>query len=288
MEIKTFFDPITFTLTYVVWDPATKDAVIVDPVLDFDPASGEIATVSLEKVYQFATSGQLKVHYVLETHAHADHISGAHELVTRYFPKAQIAIGENIRMVQKTFKKLFNLPPSFLTDGSQFHRLFKDNEIVRAGSLEFKVLFTPGHTPACASYLFGETIFTGDALFLPDSGTGRCDFPEGDAKALYHSIFDKLYRLPDKTRVLVGHDYQPNGRALGFETTIGESKRSNIQLKESTTEADFVNFRTKRDASLAAPRLLLPSIQVNIAAGKFPDPESNGISYLKIPLTQKK
>lgn len=288
MEIKDFFDSATFTLTYVVWDPVTKDAVILDPVLDFDPASGEFATVSLEKVNHFIKNEQLNVHYILETHAHADHLSGAHELTNHYFPKAQIGIGENIKIVQETFKKIFNLPPNFVTDGSQFNRLFKDNEVVRAGSLEFKVLFTPGHTPACSSYLFEDAVFTGDAIFLPDSGTGRCDFPQGDAKALYHSIMDKLYCLPNSTRVFVGHDYQPNGRTLAFETTIGESKRSNIQLKESTTETEFVNFRTKRDASLSAPKLLLPSVQVNIAAGKLPAPESNGISYLKLPLTQRK
>jgi glyoxylase-like metal-dependent hydrolase (beta-lactamase superfamily II) len=206
--------------------------------------------------------------------------------VARHFPKAQIAIGERICVVQDTFKSVFNFPDTFKTDGSQFHKLLKDGEEATAGSLEFQVIFTPGHTPACASYVFGDAVFSGDALFMPDSGTGRCDFPRGDARALYHSIAKKLYQLPDTTRVFVGHDYQPNGRALAYETTIGESKQSNIQLKGTTTEADFVAFRTKRDATLAAPRLLLPSVQVNIAAGELPQPESNGQSYLKIPITK--
>lgn len=284
MEIKTLFDPATFTLTYIVFDSQTKDAVIIDPVLDFDPASGKTSLQSVEKVMQFVVEKSLTVHYILETHAHADHLSGAHELVTRFLPKAKIAIGEGIREVQEVFKKVFNFPVSFKVDGSQFHQLFRDGEEVSAGSLRFKVIFTPGHTPACVSYLFEGCVFTGDAIFMPDSGTGRCDFPKGDARVLYHSISEKLYKLPDNTRMFVGHDYQPNGRALAFETTIGEQKQSNIQLTKTTTESDFVAFRSKRDATLSAPKLLLPSIQVNIAAGEFPVPESNGQSYLKIPI----
>lgn len=286
MEIKPFFDPDTYTLTYVVYDKTTLDSVIIDPVLDFDPASGKTATKSIEKVLDFVKQHHLKVHAILETHAHADHLSGAHELVGRHFPQAQIVIGENIKEVQEIFKTFFNLPSYFKTDGSQFHRLLKDNEVVKWGALSFKVIFTPGHTPACASYLFGDAIFTGDALFMPDSGTGRCDFPKGDPKALYHSIAKRLYELPESTRVFVGHDYQPNGRALAFQTTIGDSKRSNIQLKASTSETEFVKFRQERDAKLATPRLLFPSVQVNIAAGDFPPPESNGQTFLKIPLSR--
>lgn len=286
MEIKTFFDPDTYTLTYIVFDKQTLDAIIIDPVLDFDPASGKTWTRSIEEVYGFVKSHNLKVHGILETHAHADHLSGAHELMKRYFPQAQIAIGENIKVVQEIFKGVFNFPESFKTDGSQFHRLLRDEEEVKYGSLSFKVIFTPGHTPACASYFFGDAVFTGDALFMPDSGTGRCDFPKGDAKALYHSIAKRLYELPDNTRVFVGHDYQPNGREVAFQTTIGESKEKNIQLKAGTSEAEFVKFRTERDAKLAAPRLLFPSVQVNIAAGEFPPAESNGQTYLKIPLSQ--
>jgi glyoxylase-like metal-dependent hydrolase (beta-lactamase superfamily II) len=286
MEIKTLYDPSTHTLTYVVYDPKTKDAVIIDPVLDYDPASGKTSTESLEKVVQFVKEKSATIHFILETHAHADHLSGAHEMVTQHFPSAKIAIGERICEVQETFKNIFNFPVDFKTDGSQFHRLLRDGEEVSAGSLKFKVIFTPGHTPACASYLFDDAVFTGDALFMPDSGTGRCDFPKGDARVLYHSIVKKLYTLPDTTRVFVGHDYQPNGRTLAFETTIGVEKSSNVQLKETTTESDFLAFRTRRDVNLAAPRLLLPSVQVNIAAGELPPPESNGLSYLKIPITK--
>jgi len=286
MEIKTFYDPTTYTLTYIVFDPATKDAVIIDPVLDYDAAAVKTSTKSLEYVSRFIKSKSLNIHYVLETHAHADHLSGAHELITNYFPKAQIAIGERITIVQETFKELFNFPSTFKTDGSQFHRLLKDNEEIAAGSLSFKVIFTPGHTPACASYLFGDAVFTGDALFMPDYGTGRCDFPKGDAQALFHSVSQRLYKLPDNTRVFVGHDYQPNARLLAYETTIGESKKSNIQLNAETSETEFVAFRSKRDATLSTPRLLFPSIQVNIAAGEIPKTESNGKSYIKLPISK--
>lgn len=288
MEIKHFYDPATFTLTYVVYDKNTKDAVVIDPVLDYEPASATTSTESIDTLVGFIKDQSLNVHYILETHAHADHLSGAHDLVTNYVPQAKIAIGERIRIVQETFKHVFNFAPTFKTDGSQFHKLFQDNEVFKAGSLSFKVLFTPGHTPACTSFLVGDAVFTGDALFMPDYGTGRCDFPKGDAKALYHSITERLYTLPDSTRVFVGHDYQPGGRALAFETTIGEEKKSNIQLKQETTEAEFVKFRQGRDATLSAPRLLLPSIQVNIAAGELPPPESNGRSYLKLPISAKK
>lgn len=285
MEIKSFFDSATFTMTYVVYDKSSKDAVIIDPVLDYDPAGVKTSTESIQTLMAFVREQGLKVHYILETHAHADHLSGAHELATNHLPQAKIAIGERITVVQETFKKIFNFPEGFKTDGSQFHRLFKDNEVVKAGSLSFKVIFTPGHTPACASYLFGDALFTGDAIFMPDSGTGRCDFPKGDAHALYHSIAKRLYEFPDATRVFVGHDYQPGGRSLAYMTTIGESKRKNIQLKAETTEAEFVQFRKTRDATLAAPRLLFPSVQINIAAGELPEPESNGQIYLKLPVS---
>jgi len=288
MDIKAFYDPATFTLTYVVFDITTRDAVIIDPVLDFDPASGSISTNSLEKVHEFIQANGLRVHFILETHAHADHLSGAHELKAQYFQDAKIAIGERIISVQKTFKSIFNFPASFKTDGSQFDRLLKDEETVRAGSLEFKVIFTPGHTPACVSYIFGDAVFTGDALFMPDYGTGRCDFPSGDSAALFRSVTERLYTLPEAMRIFVGHDYQPNGRELAYETSIVASKQHNIQLKASTSEADFVSFRNKRDATLAAPRLLFPSVQVNISAGEFPEPESNGSVYLKLPVTKAK
>lgn len=286
MNIKSFFDPATSTLSYIVFDQKTRDAVIIDPVLDYEPASAQTSTTSLELLFQFVKDNELRVYYILETHAHADHLSGAHELVGRHLPDAKIAIGERITEVQETFKNIFNFPSAFRTDGSQFHRLFKDREHVTAGTLSFDVIFTPGHTPACASYLFGDALFSGDALFMPDYGTGRCDFPKGDARALYHSVAKRLYQLPDATRVFVGHDYQPGGRPLAFETTIGTSKRDNIQLKATTTEEEFVTFRNKRDATLSAPRLLFPSVQVNIAAGEFPPAESNGKVYLKLPVTK--
>lgn len=288
MEIKHFFDQETFTLTYVILDKTTKDAVIIDPVWNYDSASVTTNTRSIDLLQDFLKERKLKVHYVLETHAHADHLSGAHELVTKHLPEAKIGIGEGITIVQETFKSVLNLPKAFKTDGSQFHQLFKDNDLVVAGSLKFKVLSTPGHTPACVTYLFEDAVFTGDALFMPDSGTGRCDFPHGDATKLYHSIANRLYDLPDSTRVFVGHDYQPGSRQLEFETTIGDSKKNNIHIDSTTKGTDFVSFRKSRDATLAAPKLLFPSIQVNIAAGKLPEAESNGQIYLKLPITAKK
>jgi glyoxylase-like metal-dependent hydrolase (beta-lactamase superfamily II) len=282
--VKEFFDPATWTMTYVVYDEATRDAVIIDPVWDYDPAASKVWTDSIELVANYARAKELKVHTILETHAHADHLSGSQPLKEQFFPGAKVAIGANITAVQEVFKNVFNLDPSFTTDGSQFDLLLNEGEILKAGSLEIQTLFTPGHTPACSSYIIGDAVFTGDALFMPDYGTGRCDFPAGSADDLYSSVHDKLYKLPEHYRVFVGHDYLPNGRELEFETTIGESKANNIQLKESTSREQFVKFRTERDATLKAPRLLLPSVQVNIDAGRLPNAESNGVSYLKIPL----
>lgn len=285
MKIQHFYDQDTFTLTYLVFDEKTKDTVIIDPVLDFDPASGRVTNTSISEVIKFIKKEGLNIRAILETHAHADHLSSS-QLLKQEFPDAIVGIGEKIRVVQEVFKKLFNI--DFLnTDGAQFDRLFKDFEEVEFGSLKMKAIPTPGHTPACMSYLFEDAVFTGDALFMPDYGTGRCDFPKGSAKDLYHSITKNLYTLPDETRVFVGHDYSPNGREMLFETTIGESKRSNIQLNKYTTEEEFISLREGRDKTLKAPRLLLPSIQVNADAGHLPPPESNGRSYLKLPLTLK-
>jgi glyoxylase-like metal-dependent hydrolase (beta-lactamase superfamily II) len=281
MEIRDFYDPRTGTFTYVVHDSDSRDAVIIDPVLDYEPVGSKLWTESLDRVIAFVREQALKVHYILETHAHADHLSGAQRL-KQVLPDAQIAIGENITVVQQIFSRLFRLGDDFATDGSQFDRLLKDGETVTAGSLEFVVIFTPGHTPACASYRFGDTIFTGDALFMPDSGTGRCDFPAGSARDMYHSI-QRLYRLPDDTRVFVGHDYQPGGREVKNCSTIGEQKRHNIHLRADTTEDEFVRFRQHSDSKLDAPRLLYPSIQVNINAGEFPLRE-DGTAFLKIPV----
>ncbi len=220
---------------------------------------------------------------ILETHAHADHLSGA-RLVKKRFPDAPIAIGRRITEVQRIFKAVFALPPGFAVDGSQFDRLLDDDERVAAGSLAFRVLYTPGHTPACASYLFGDALFTGDALFMPDMGTGRCDFPGGSASDLYDSIVGRIYGLPEATRVLVGHDYQPGGREVAWETTVGEQKRANVQLPAGRSREDFVAFRSERDKILAAPRLLFQSVQVNIDAGSMPDADSSNRRFLKIPI----
>lgn len=286
MNIKTFFDPATYTLTYVVFDAQTRDAVVIDPVLDYDPVGSSTSTDSVAALEQFLRDEKLKLRFILETHAHADHLTAAQYLKRRF--ECPIVIGHRITEVQATFKTVFALDDTFPTDGSQFDALVKDGDRLDAGALEVEVLETPGHTPACVSYLIGDAVFTGDALFIEDYGTGRCDFPRGDAQALYRSVHDRLYALPEATRVFTGHDYQPNGRPLRYETTIGVSKAQNIQLKAETTEAEYVAFRRQRDATLKAPRLLFPSIQVNIDAGRLPTPAKNGIRYLRTPLDLKR
>lgn len=281
MEIQHFFDERTSTLTYVVYDPNTLDAVVIDPVMDFDAASGAIARQSTTSVIEFLNSKHLKLHYVLETHAHADHLSGS-QLFKEACPNVKVAIGRRITEVQATFRGVFSLGPDFPVDGRQFDRLLDDDEVVEAGSLQLRTIYTPGHTPACVSYLVGDVLFTGDALFMPDSGVGRCDFPGGSAKALHASV-QRIYQLPDETRIFVGHDYQPGGRELRFQTTVGEEKRNNVLLRAETSEDAFVAAREKRDATLPAPKLLFQSVQVNIDAGHLPKPV-NGIRYLKMPL----
>lgn len=284
IKIQHFFDSTTSTLTYVVHDPKTLDAVIIDPVWDFDPSSGKLSTKSMDTVISYLKENNLHPHFILETHAHADHLSSS-QLFKKFFPEVRIAIGEKITEVQRTFKTILNLE-NIDTAGKAFDILLKEGQTLEAGSLSFKVLFTPGHTPACASYLIEDALFTGDALFMPDSGTGRCDFPSGSAENLYNSITQKIYSLPDNTRIFVCHDYQPEGRPVKFETTVKEQKDSNIQLRAQTTKNEYVEFRTKRDATLCTPKLLYPSIQVNISAGHLPEPEKNGTSYLKLPLQQ--
>lgn len=281
MQIKSFFDAATYTLTYVVFDPETRDAVIIDPVLDYDPASSQTDTHSADEVSAFVQSERLRVHYVLETHAHADHISGSQLLKRRL--ESQVAIGENIRVVQQTFKGFFALGEGFATDGSQFDRLLSDGEVAEAGSLKVKAMATPGHTPACMSYVIGDAVFTGDALFMEDQGVGRCDFPGGSADDLYASVHGRLYALPDETRVFVGHDYMPGGRELRFESTIGREKRENVQLRADTTKEAFVEKRKARDATLAAPRLIFPSVQVNVNAGILPTGD-DGKRFLNVPI----
>ena len=280
-RVEALYDPATFTLTYVVFDEATKDAVIIDPVLDYDPLASQTSTEPADKLLDFVKEHDLKVHYILETHAHADHLTSAQLLKKRL--EAPVGIGAKITVVQETFKNVFDLP-ELATDGSQFDKLFDDGEKVKAGSLEIEAIATPGHTPACVTYKIGDALFTGDALFMHDYGTGRCDFPKGSAEDLYASVHDKLYALPDDTRVFVGHDYQPGGREVAWETTIGASKKQNPQLKAETSKDDFVKFRKARDAGLKAPRLIFQSVQVNVDAGRIPGSHENGIRYLRLPL----
>jgi glyoxylase-like metal-dependent hydrolase (beta-lactamase superfamily II) len=281
MRVEPFFDPSTSTLTYLVSDPATRDAVVIDPVLDYDAAAGTTGTGSVDRVSGYIRREDLRLHHVLETHAHADHLSGSQILRRRF--GARVAIGERIREVQATFRDLLDLPESFPTDGSQFDQLLTDGDIIRAGSLDIAVIATPGHTPACVTYRIQDAVFTGDALFTEDHGTGRCDFPHGSAEALYDSV-QRLYALPDETRVFVGHDYQPGGREVRWLTTIGASKAKNPQLDARTPRDRFVAARRARDAALPVPRLLFPSVQVNIDAGRLPPPHPNGRRYLVIPL----
>jgi glyoxylase-like metal-dependent hydrolase (beta-lactamase superfamily II) len=283
-KIKEFFDKDTWTLTYVVWDEATRDAVVVDPVLDYDQALSKTTEVSANEVLDFLIAHELRLHFILETHAHADHLSGS-QVIKRHYPQAQIAIGEKITKVQEIFKGVFGLSSDFKTDGSQFDRLLKDEEVIQAGTLKIKTIFTPGHTPACATYLIDGHAFVGDALFMPDYGTGRCDFPAGSASDLYRSVHGRLYRLPEETKIYTCHDYMPNGRPLRFMATLAEEKSENIQLKATTTEEEFVRFRTERDQTLAAPKLLLPSIQINIDAGHLPEANAEGKRYLRIPVS---
>jgi glyoxylase-like metal-dependent hydrolase (beta-lactamase superfamily II) len=283
MEIEAFFDGGTFTLTYVVYDPETKDAVVLDPVLDYEPAASKTWTDSVDEVIRFVKEQQLRLRYVLETHAHADHLSGS-QRIKDSCPGVQVAIGARITEVQEVFKKIFALPEDFPTDGRQFDKLLGDGEKLTAGSLTIETMFTPGHTPACATYRIGDAIFTGDALFMPDQGAGRCDFPGGSATDLYHSVTKRIYGLPDDLRVFVGHDYQPGGRPLRYESTVGAQKEGNVALPASRTEEDFVSWRQERDATLNAPTLLFQSVQINIDAGRLPPAEPSGLRYLKIPL----
>ncbi|RME28566.1 MAG: MBL fold metallo-hydrolase [Deltaproteobacteria bacterium] len=280
-EVRAFFHPATWTVTYLVWDPDTRDAVIIDPVRDFDPRAVSTSWDTAERIATVIDSLGLTLHWTLETHAHADHLSGSPFFAARY--GAGIAIGQAITRVQETFKGIFGLGDEVPTDGSQFDRLLADDEVLEAGSLRIHVIATPGHTPACVSYHVGDAVFTGDALFMPDFGTGRCDFPNGSAEQLYDSV-QKLYALPDDTRVFVGHDYGPGGREIAWETTIGASKRDNKQLSATTSREEFVKFRTERDRQLQPPNLIFQSVQVNIDAGRLPPPASNGIRYLKLPM----
>jgi glyoxylase-like metal-dependent hydrolase (beta-lactamase superfamily II) len=281
ITVQAFFDSPTWTVTYVVADNSTRHAAIIDPVLDYDFKSGRTGTTSADRVLAYVAEHQLHIDWILETHAHADHLSAARYL--KEHVGGRIAIGENIRAVQATFKTVFNLERSFLPDGSQFDHLFKDGETFRIGSVEATALLVPGHTPADMAYRVDDAVFVGDTLFMPDVGTARADFPGGDVHALYRSI-RTLLALPAKTRMYVCHDYPPASRAPQWQTTVGEQRAHNIHVHDGVSEEAFVAMRTARDATLDMPTLILPSIQVNVRAGDMPPPEDNGIRYLKIPV----
>ena len=281
-EIASFFDPATFTVTYVVHDPATMQAAIVDSVLDFDPNSGRTSTLSADKVIDYITLHNLKVTWLLETHAHADHFSAAPYLQEKLGGK--IAIGTDIVTVQSVFGKLFNAGTEFARDGSQFDVLFKDGDTFTIGTLPVTVMHVPGHTPACIAYVVGEAVFVGDTMFMPDYGTARADFPGGDARTLFRSL-RRILALPPETRLFMCHDYLPKGRSeYVWETTVAAERESNVHAHDGITEDAFVAMREARDATLDMPRLILPSVQVNMRAGHLPPPDENGVTYLKIPV----
>ncbi|MCY7314120.1 MAG: MBL fold metallo-hydrolase [Rubrivivax sp.] len=278
---QAFFDAKTRTVTYVVSDTATQHAAVIDPVLDYDFKSGHTSSISADQVLGYLAEHSLQVDWILETHAHADHLSGARYLQQRV--GGRIAIGENIRAVQATFKDLYNLERSFLPDGSQFDHLFKDGETFCIGKAEATALMVPGHTPADMAYLIDGSVFVGDTLFMPDVGSARADFPGGDAHQLYASM-RRLLNLPPETTMYVCHDYPPASRAARWKTTVAEQRAHNIHIRDGISEDEFVAMRQARDATLEVPTLILPSIQVNVRAGQLPPPDENGVSYLRIPL----
>ena len=280
-QVKAFFDPATWTVSYVVFDAPGGHCALVDSVLDYDPKSGRTRTDSADQLIAFVREQNLTVDWILETHAHADHLSAAPYL--RKHLGGKIAIGGKITQVQNVFKGIFHLEPEFATNGSQFDHLFEDGDTFAIGTLQAQALSVPGHTPACMAYQVGDAVFVGDTLFMPDVGTARCDFPGGNAHTLYQSV-RKLLSLPDETRLFMCHDYPPAGRAVAWQTTVADQRANNIHVHDGVSEETFVALRTQRDATLEMPVLILPSVQVNIRAGELPPPEANGVSYLKIPL----
>lgn len=281
-DVKTFFDEATFTASHVVSDPETKKAAIIDPVLDFDAASGRTKTASADVIIDYVREQGLDVEWVLETHVHADHLTAAPYMKEKL--GGNTGIGDHVNIIQKTFGEVFNAEAGFNRDGSQFDALFADGATFSIGSIEAKVIHTPGHTPACVTYIIGDAGFVGDTLFMPDYGTARCDFPGGDARTLYRSI-QKLFSLPDETRLFMCHDYKAPGRdKYGWETTVAEEKANNIHVGGGVSEDDFVKMRETRDATLSMPKLILPSVQVNMRAGEFPPADDNGVRYLKLPV----
>ncbi len=281
LSVTAFFDEATFTVTYVAADPGTGKAAIIDPVLDFDPASGRTSTASADKVVDFVRNNDLTVDWILETHVHADHLTAAPYLKEKL--GGRIAIGRNVSAAQETFKSVFNIE-DLATDGSQFDHLFEDGDEFKVGSIAGSIIGTPGHTPACITYVVGDAAFVGDTLFMPDFGTARTDFPGGDAGMLYDSI-QKILALPDDTRLFMCHDYKAPGRdEFCWETSVAEQRETNVHINRNVSRDEFVAMREGRDAELGVPKLILPSIQVNVRAGHLPDAESNGVRYLKIPL----
>ena len=280
-DVRAFFDPATWTLTYIVKDPNSSSCAIVDSVLDYEAASGRTKTESADRVIAMIEAENLTVEWIVETHVHADHLSAAPYLHKKL--GGQIGIGAHITDVQNIFGNLFNAEPEFRRDGSQFDRLFTDGDTFSIGGLTATAMHTPGHTPACMTYHVGDALFVGDTMFMPDFGTARCDFPGGDARVLYQSI-QRLLALPPETRMFMCHDYMPNGREMKYETTVGEQKASNLHVHDGISEDDFVAMRSAKDKTLNMPTLILPSVQVNMRAGELPPAEDNGVRYLKIPL----
>lgn len=280
-QIHPFFDEATWTFSYVVYDQVGGHAAVVDPVLDYDPKSGRTASIGADRIIQYLRDKNLKLSWILETHAHADHLSAAHYL--REQCGGQIGIGARIHQVQEVFQTLFHLGDTLKVDGSQFDHLFHDGEQFQVGALTAQVIAVPGHTPADIAYQFGQAVFVGDTLFMPDVGTARCDFPGGSAHDLYQSI-QKLFAMPADTVLYMCHDYPPNEREPAWQTTVAAQRTANIHVHDGVSEASFIDLRNKRDATLQMPALIIPSIQINIRAGEFPAPEENGVSYLKMPL----
>ncbi len=281
--IETFFDEPTFSFTHLVYCPQSREAVLIDPVMDFEPAAMRISTESAQAVLEKINQLELNLRWVLETHAHADHLSAA-----QFFKQqtgATIAIGEHITTVQATFNGLFELEEKAAGHAEDFDRLLKDGETLPLGDLSIRVMHTPGHTPTCCTYVIGDAAFVGDTIFMPDFGTARCDFPGGNAGQLYRSL-QRTLSLPDETRLFMCHDYMPGGRELKWQTTVAEQKAGNIHIKSGTSEADFCQMRTERDKQLAVPKLILPSLQINIRAGKLPEPEASGSQFIKLPLNK--
>lgn len=283
LQVEGLLHAASSTICYIVHDPESKAGAVIDPVLDFDPASGRTSTEFADKVADRVQDLGLDIAWVLETHVHADHLSGAQHVRERL--GGQIAIGGHIDRVQISFAKIYNLGPGFHADGSQFDRLWRDGDRFRIGGIDADVLHTPGHTPACVCYRIGDAVFVGDTIFMPDFGTARCDFPGGDARDLYRSI-QRILTLPLETRIFVGHDYAPGGRAHAWETTVAAERAANKHVKDGVGEEAFVEMRRARDAELGMPQLLLPALQVNIRAGALPEPEDNGVVYLKVPINQ--